>query len=74
MTSIHRTLDAAECATFRRWARSHYIPNTAIGATWHPVIIDECLLMNEALECGSCGGSHPPNFTGDCRDDANRYP
>ena len=25
-------------------------------------------------ECGTCGGYHPPNFAGDCRDDKNRWP
>lgn len=25
-------------------------------------------------ECGQCSGDHPPGFTGDCRDDANRWP
>lgn len=23
-------------------------------------------------DCGSCGGMHPPGFTGDCRDDGSR--
>lgn len=25
-------------------------------------------------DCGCCGGTHPPAFTGDCRDDNNRWP
>jgi hypothetical protein len=25
-------------------------------------------------ECGCCGGYHPPDFDGDCRDDDNRRP
>lgn len=25
-------------------------------------------------ECGSCGQFHPKGFSGDCRDDANRFP
>ncbi len=25
-------------------------------------------------ECEQCCGVHPPNFTGDCRDDINRWP
>lgn len=25
-------------------------------------------------ECGCCGGFHPRNYTGDCRDDLNRWP
>jgi hypothetical protein len=24
------------------------------------------------IECGQCGGIHPEDFFGDCRDDANR--
>jgi hypothetical protein len=24
--------------------------------------------------CDMCGGEHPVGFTGDCRDDENRYP
>jgi hypothetical protein len=25
-------------------------------------------------DCGQCGCAHPPEFTGDCRDDINRWP
>lgn len=25
-------------------------------------------------DCGQCGGAHAPDFTGDCRDDAHRWP
>lgn len=25
-------------------------------------------------DCGQCDGMHPPGFTGDCRDDINRWP
>lgn len=25
-------------------------------------------------DCGQCGGCHPPGFTGDCREDINRWP
>jgi len=25
-------------------------------------------------ECGCCEGYHPADFTGDCRDDVNRWP
>ena len=25
-------------------------------------------------DCGCCGGTHPAGYTGDCRDDANRWP
>lgn len=25
-------------------------------------------------DCGICGGAHPADFTGDCRDDGNRWP
>ena len=25
-------------------------------------------------DCDQCGCIHPPNFTGDCRDDINRWP
>ena len=28
----------------------------------------------ELEDCGICGASHPVGFTGDCRDDANRFP
>jgi len=29
----------------------------------------------EVLEdCDCCGGEHPANFTGDCRDNENRFP
>jgi hypothetical protein len=29
--------------------------------------------MAVLYECGICGSYHPWKFTGDCRDDANRY-
>jgi hypothetical protein len=28
---------------------------------------------SHVYECGCCSGLHPTGFTGDCRDDANRY-
>jgi len=27
----------------------------------------------ELVECGCCGSFHPATFTGDCRDDGNRF-
>ena len=30
--------------------------------------------MKPLVSCGGCGQFHPKGFTGDCRDDANRYP
>ena len=36
-------------------------------------LIDDCIDAGILEECGSCDQSHPYDFTGDCRDDSNRF-
>jgi hypothetical protein len=45
--SLFKRLSAAEEADYRRWAREHYRPLDPIDGTWHPVVQDECRLINE---------------------------
>lgn len=37
-----RVLNAEDEARFRRWAREHYQPGSAIPGHYHPVVIEEC--------------------------------
>jgi hypothetical protein len=59
--------------TYERTAAKHendgapYSPN-------NPPPIDAENPPDDWEECGSCGGYHPPDFYGDCRDDFNRWP
>lgn len=41
-----RQLTAAEDTRFRRWAREYYRPGSPIDSAWHPVIQEECALVN----------------------------
>jgi len=40
----------------------------------NPPPIDAENPPDDWVDCGSCGGTHPPDFYGDCRDDYNRWP
>ena len=40
-------LDEEEIDGFRQWARDNYEPLTPISTGWHPIIQDECRIMNE---------------------------
>jgi hypothetical protein len=35
-----------EVKLYKKWARDNYQPFERIKPTWHPVIIDECGLIN----------------------------
>ena len=55
MTSFFRELDRLEEADFRQWARDNYTPNSDISPIWHPVVRDECKLINaEQQLCDEC--------------------
>jgi len=45
--SFFKTLDSAEEAEFRAWARENFIPGQKISPVWHPVVRDECRIMTE---------------------------
>lgn len=42
-----RELDETEEQEFRQWARDNYQPGQPIEKLWHPVVRDECALINE---------------------------
>jgi hypothetical protein len=44
---LFKRLTAEEEADFRDWARHIYTPLSEIDGTWHPVVQDECRLINE---------------------------
>lgn len=37
-------------------------------------LMQECIDKGELEDCGGCGGYHRPTFTGDCRNDDERFP
>lgn len=41
-----RDLTDDEIAEFRAWARANYTPGDTINPVWHPVVREECELMN----------------------------
>ena len=43
---IFKSLTDQEEVYFREWARKNYKPGTYIKEAWHPVIRNECLLIN----------------------------
>lgn len=53
--SFFRTLTPAEETDFRQWARDNYTPGTEVNPLWHPVVRQECTLINfEAAPCDDC--------------------
>ena len=50
-TGIFRTLSSTEERAFREWARANWQAGQYINPLWHPVVRDECALMDaEASE------------------------
>ena len=48
---LFKNLDANDVADYKKWARDNYELGTLISEVWHPVVQDECAVMNdEALE------------------------
>ena len=47
MIDLFRHLNAVEEKEFRQWAKDNYKPLDPIKGIWHPIIQDECKLMNE---------------------------
>jgi hypothetical protein len=45
---LFRHLDPAEVEDFKAWARDNYVPGTPVSPLWHPVIREECRLINAA--------------------------
>ena len=44
---LFKKLENTEDLEFRQWARENYKPLDPIKGVWHPVIQDECKMMNE---------------------------
>lgn len=45
VTSMFRSLDPAEEASFREWAHANWQPGQYVNPMWHPVVRDECERM-----------------------------
>jgi hypothetical protein len=52
LPGVFRRLTAEEEADLRDWARHMYTPLSEIDGTWHPVVQDECRIINEKLRVG----------------------
>jgi hypothetical protein len=46
---LFRQLSKEEEERFRQWARDNYTPLSDISGVWHPVVQDECRMMNEEV-------------------------
>lgn len=44
---MFRQLSPEEEKDFRQWARDNYRSGEPISSAWHPVVQDECRLINE---------------------------
>jgi hypothetical protein len=51
---MFRDLSDAEAKEFRQWARDNYQPGTPINPVWHPVVQQECNLINTGINPGGC--------------------
>lgn len=43
-------LSAQEIQEFKQWARDNYEPFTSIKGFWHPIVQQECTLINQEAE------------------------
>ncbi|MFN4973845.1 MAG: hypothetical protein ACK5GV_01230 [Bacteroidota bacterium] len=43
---LFRELSIEEIQDFKQWARDNYEPLTEIKSFWHPVVQEECQIMN----------------------------
>ena len=49
-TNMFNLLNAVEEHAFRKFARENYEPLSPIPGIWHPVVRDECRIINEEAE------------------------
>jgi len=42
-----RELNEEEVKDFRQWARDNYVPYSEINSVWHPIVRDECEIINQ---------------------------
>lgn len=47
--SAFRNLAEEEACEFRKWAQENYEPGEPISSIWHPVVRNECALMNQGI-------------------------
>lgn len=47
---LFRELTNNEETKFRQWARANYVAWSPISGLWHPVIQDECQLINKEAD------------------------
>ena len=47
MSELHRDLAEDEMSVFKQWARDNYTAGESIKLIWHPVIVEECKLINK---------------------------
>lgn len=47
---LFKVIDDHEQSDFRKWARDNYEPFSPISGLWHPIIQDECCIMNEEAD------------------------
>ncbi len=45
--NLFRKLSQEEEIEFRQWARTNYVSLGPIKGIWHPVIRDECVIINK---------------------------
>lgn len=48
--NLFKQLTEQEVIEFKQWARDNYEPLTEINGLWHPVIQQECKVMNEEAD------------------------
>ena len=48
---LYRTLSPEEEARFRLWADKHHKPRDPINEAWHPVVKDQCKVIDERGDC-----------------------
>jgi hypothetical protein len=44
---LFRDLNDKEVEEFKQWARDNYVIGSPISSFWHPVVVEECIMMNE---------------------------
>jgi hypothetical protein len=47
INNMYKDLSDEAKARYREWARNNHKPGDDINCTWHPIIKDECGLINE---------------------------
>ena len=47
MSELHKELTEDEITIYKQWARDNYILDEPIKLIWHPVIVEECILINK---------------------------